>query len=184
MLVLHCADLDHEEAEWEVVYGNGGEDSEAENLYMQLDSATCHLVTEKLGSYVLVANLTDLNAIGGTNKETMFTAPRVSMAASSSGCSSLGSPQGGAHKLTPSTKSALSRILDVPSVEGNGWRDLAEALGAQQYESFLATQASPSEALLDLWEARTKDMEPLKFLSISLKRIRREDAHVILERDL
>jgi hypothetical protein len=44
--------------------------------------------------------------------------------------------------------------------------------------------SSPSEALLNFWEERNTDPEPLKTLSFLLRDINREDAIVILERDL
>lgn len=190
MLVLYCADLDHEEAEWEIVHGMMSEQQQQDNqIYMQVDSTMVHLVTERLGAYVLVANLTDLNQIGGGGIKPSDSMPRMSIAPSSSGCSSLGSqipaqsPEV-VQKLSPSTKAALCRTLDVPSIEGNGWQQLAESLGAEHYVQFFATQPSPSEALLNLWEARNRDPEPLKNLSQLLRDIRREDANVILERDL
>lgn len=76
------------------------------------------------------------------------------------------------------------RTLDVPTCQGNDWRKLATALGADHYVSYLSAQQSPSEALLNLWETKTTDPEPLRALSILLREINREDAIIILERDL
>ena len=80
-------------------------------------------------------------------------------------------------------------MLDVPSCEGSGWRDLAAALGADHYSAFFATQLSPSEALINLWEARgggeeDGGVDPLMGLARLLKEIKREDAVVVLERDM
>ena len=85
--------------------------------------------------------------------------------------------------LSPGTRAALSRSLDVPSCEGNGWQQLAEAIGAANYSAYFGSQPSPANALLNLWESRTRDPEPLAALAAMLRQIRREDAIVILERE-
>jgi hypothetical protein len=79
---------------------------------------------------------------------------------------------------------ALSRILDASSCEGNGWQQLATAIGADHYNAHFASQPSPANALLRLWESRNRDPDPLQALARLLKQIRREDAIVILERDI
>ncbi len=194
MRVLFCADLDHEDAQWRLIQPNGDSADSADDVadgesgvYMQVDSTTVHLVTERLGAYVLVANVTDINQIGGCEPRTS------SVVASSSGCSSLGSPlfeqQNSVAMPTPSilsatTKAALSRCLDVPSCEGNGWKQLSEVIGAGHYSAFFASQVSPASALLGLWESRNRDPEPLQALASLLREIRREDAIVILEREI
>ncbi len=197
LTALYCADAEAEDAEWEAVdtAGNGSgssnvSGSEGGIYLMELDSTTVHLVTERLGAYVLIANVAELNGAVPSSSSSVQQ-PRSVGNSSSSGCSSLppssssqqNSPDH-SQKLSPSTKAALSRILDVPSCEGNGWQQLAESLGADHYSAFFATQPSPSEALLNLWEARARDDEPLRTLARMLKEIRREDAIVILERDL
>ena len=180
LTVFYCADLDHEESEWTLVY-RGGSATEGDGFYIEADSSSVHMVTERLGAYLLVADVVDLNSIGGC---------AASMAASSSGCSSLGSPLAdnpnpGALPtvLSPGTRAALSRTLDVPSCEGNGWQQLAEAIGAANYSAYFGSQPSPANALLNLWESRTRDPEPLAALAAMLRQIRREDAIVILERE-
>merc|ERR1711879_331885 len=55
--------------------------------------------------------------------------------------------------MSPSTKQALCRCLDVPTCQGNDWRKLAEVIGANQYSAHFANQSSPSEAILNLWES-------------------------------
>ena len=64
MMVLYCADLDHKSAEWEVIGGGGGGDDGDGSVYMQTDPSSVHLVTERLGAYVMVAAVSDLNPIG------------------------------------------------------------------------------------------------------------------------
>ena len=181
LTVFYCADLDHEESEWSLVY-RGGSASEGDGFYIETDSSSVHMVTERLGAYLLVANVVELNNIGGC---------AASMATSSSGCSSLGSPLTDNPNpgtlptvLSPGTRAALSRTLDVPSCEGNGWQQLAEAIGAANYSAYFASQPSPANALLNLWESRTRDLEPLTALAAMLRQIRREDAIVILEREI
>ncbi len=161
--VLYRADPESEDCDWEWAGGKEGG-----VLDMQVDSTTVHLVTERLGAYVLVGDAADL----ASNH-------------SSSGFSSMQNSPDHRPRLSPSTKEALSRLLDVPSCEGNGWRQLSEALGADHYTSFFAAQPSPSEALLSLWEARADSAnDPLGTLARVLREIRREDAIIVLERDL
>ena len=94
---------------------------------------------------------------------------------------------GGCRKrfLSTSMKSALSRILDVSSWEGCDWHNLTKSLGLGQYLGYLSSQMNPSEALLSLWEtSNAENPDPIKYLAMKLKGIQREDAIVILERDL
>jgi len=182
MSVLYSADLDSDHSLW-VPLDVGDDD---DHFYMKVDATMCHVVTSKLGSYVLVANLTDLNQIGGS---TLPTSVRFSMSNSSSGISSLSSTQPlispqRTQKLNPSTKQVLCRTLDVPTCQGNDWRKLAVAMRADQYSAYFASQNSPSEALISFWEERNSEPEPLRTLSSLLREINREDAIVILERDL
>ena len=89
--------------------------------------------------------------------------------------------------MSNSTKQALCRCLDVPTCQGNDWRQLAEVIGLNHYIAHLAHQQSPSEAILSYWEARNniKDSNmALCKLAQLLKDINRLDAVVILEREL
>ena len=96
-------------------------------------------------------------------------------------------------KLTSSTRTAICRSLDVPTCQGADWRRLASALGVDQYCSFFSSQPSPSEALMDLWEAKTRSATSggnenqhvnLRNFANLLREISREDVVVILEREL
>jgi hypothetical protein len=166
LMVLYCADLDHSDAEWQIVRDNSDESS----VDMQVDSSSVHLVTERLGAYVLVANVTDLNTIGGGGRGS-------GGSRSSSGCSSLGSPTEGT-QLTPASKQMLSKALDV----GGAWRTLSDVMGAEHYASFVSTQRSPTEALINLWEAKNFDPEPARSLAMLLRQIGREDVATELEK--
>lgn len=181
MSVLYSPDLDNEQGHWSALDSNETDD----NFYMKVDATMCHIVTSNFGSFVLVANLTDLNQIGGSKPNSI----RFSMSNSSSGISSLSGTQPlisphRTQKLSPTTKQVLCRTLDVPTCQGNDWRKLAVALRADQYSAYFASQNSPSEALLNFWEETNCEPEPLKTLSTMLREINREDAIVILERDL
>ena len=107
LTVLYCADPDHDSAEWQVVRNDG--ESDVSKIDMQVDPTSVHLVTERLGAYVLVASVNDINQIGGGNGGGLSSR-------SSSGCSSLNAPQK-QQQLSSTTKLALSRLLD----EGSGW---------------------------------------------------------------
>lgn len=124
---------------------------------VQIDPSFCHLITDQSGAFVLVSSLTDLNSISSESI------------------------------MTPSTKQALCRCLDVPTCQGNDWRKLAEVIGANHYSAHFANQPSPSEAILNLWEARNNfndNKSGLKALAQLLRDINRPDAIVILEREL
>lgn len=87
--------------------------------------------------------------------------------------------------MNPSTKSALCRLLDVPTCQGNDWRKLAEICGIN-YGNF-SNLSSPSEAILNIWETRNMNKDnstKLVTLAQLLKDINRLDAVVILEREL
>ena len=171
LTVLYCADVDHCDAEWQIVRSDGDIADES-SFDMSVDSTTVHLVTERLGAYVLVANINDLNQISGGSSR------------SSSGCSSLGSPvksNGGQQRLTLATKQALARLLD----NCDGWRGMAAAMGAEHYTSFIESQKSPTEALLNLWEARGNlDPDPISSLCTLLKNIGYPEAANSLKNEL
>jgi len=107
---------------------------------------------------------------------------------SETGCHSFPIP-----KFTPSTRKALCRTLDMTTVHGDNWRRLSELLGFDQYSAFFAAQTSPSDALLSFWESRDSSLSirkesdnsaALYNLANLLKDINRQDAVVILERDM
>merc|ERR1739846_204497 len=145
-------------------------------------SAMCNLLTWKLGTYVIIANVTDLNKIGGTSRcnnqnaipTNIFDARnnrpknpngnRSQFPISSGYSSSSPLSENGKHqpfpipKLSPSTRKALCRTLDMTTVHGDNWRRLSELLGFDQYSAFFAAQTSPSDALLSFWESRDNSL--------------------------
>ena len=230
LLVLYCDDLQSQKPDWKVVKSTVNKNNDGENNRWSQDSlnkrdsveiivtsAMCNLLTWKLGTYVIIANVTDLNKIGGirsphnilsTNipnyhntRSDIIKANDVHVPFSSGYSSSATtSPlsDGGCHpfpipKFTLSTRKALCRTLDMTTVHGDNWRRLSELLGFDQYSAFFAAQSSPSDALLSFWESRDNSLPSRKDsdnsaalynLANLLKDINRQDAVVILERDM
>ncbi|XP_076459267.1 netrin receptor UNC5C-like isoform X2 [Babylonia areolata] len=105
--------------------------------------------------------------------------------ASSSGVSSLVTPHPPVYgsRLPSHTRSQLCQLLDPPSVRGNDWRMLAQALKLDRYVSYLDTQNSPTGGILDLWEARHGNRCSVSDLSTALRAMGRMDAAEVLEED-
>jgi len=104
---------------------------------------------------------------------------------SSSGCSSSDSPAAASPwRLPAHTKATLARMLDAPVSLGNDWRMLAERLNVHRYTAFFATKPSPTEALLVLWEARSREAAATQGLLGILRGMGRFDAAHLLEHDL
>ena len=170
--IYHCPDLELDNAEWILLNNN------SDNL--QIDPSFCHLVTDQVGSFLLVQQLLHPGGSGSAGSRP-----------------GSGSHPGGSTKSTTyanvssimsnTTRQALCRCLDVPTCQGNDWRKLAEVIGANQYSAHFANQSSPSEAILNLWESGNhfKDStSALAALAQILRDINRPDAIVILEREL
>merc|ERR1719458_930790 len=115
--------------------------------------------------------MTDLSCFG-----------RTSLVTSSSGCSSMTStPLEAPFRIPVSVKNSLAALLDHPNSHNNDWRLLAERLGVNRYITFFATQPSPTEAILNLWEARNRELLALSNLMNTLRGMGRFDAAVVLE---
>ena len=107
------------------------------------------------------------------------------MRPSSSGCSSNDSySSSGTFRLPSATKETLTRMLDAPVSLGNDWRMLAERLNVHRYIAFFATRPSPTEAILNLWEARNRETNATQGLLNILRGMGRFDAAHLLEHDL
>jgi len=172
--VLQCDRLEGgPSATWRSVAVSGQEDTQS-STSVYVDSSMCQLVTERLAAFALVANVSDLSNAG-----------RGSITTSSSGCSSLGStPADGAPFRIPlSVKQSLSMLLDPPTPNNNDWRQLAERLGVNRYMTFFATQPSPTEAILNLWEARNRESTAVAGLVNTLRGMGRHDAAQVLDMD-
>ena len=81
-------------------------------------------------------------------------------------------------------KQSMSLLLDPPTPNNNDWRQLAERLGVNRYMTFFATQPSPTEAILNLWEARNRESTAVAGLVNTLSRMGRHDAAQILQAGL
>ncbi len=170
--VLYCSDLDADAPEWSVMGEN--------EFQVEADSSQYHMVTDRQGAFFLVSSVTDLNQIGGGSG---------ARGSTTSGYSSLSSPilSEMSMVMSGSTKQALCRCLDVPTCQGNDWRQLAEALGYGQLSGNFAQKVSPSEALLGFWEANSGIRDKttaLRTLAQLLQNINRQDAIIILEREI
>ena len=158
-------------SQWRCVAVSGQEDTMS-STSVYVDSSMCQLVTERLAAFALVANMTDISCFARTS------------AASSSGCSSMTStPADAPFRIPLSVKQSLSQLLDPPNNTNNDWRMLAERLGVNRYITFFATQPSPTEAILNLWEARNRESTAVAGLVNILRGMNRHDAAQVLDMD-
>ncbi|CAG0902608.1 unnamed protein product, partial [Darwinula stevensoni] len=63
-----------------------------------------------------------------------------------------------AFRLSPGVKRELCRALDPPHSD---WRRLPQLLGMDRYVEYFGAKRSPTEAILDLWEARGSGLNEL-----------------------
>ncbi|XP_012272459.1 netrin receptor UNC5C [Orussus abietinus] len=84
-------------------------------------------------------------------------------------------------RFSKSLRKQLCQCLDPPSARGNDWRMLAQRLQVDRYVEYFATKASPTEHILDLWEARHREATALADLLNHLRLMGRVDAASILE---
>ena len=159
-------------ASWRCVAVSGQEDA-LSSTSVYVDSSMAQLVTERLAAFALVANVSDLSCLARSSLAT------------SSGCSSLASAAASetAFRIPVSVKASLAQLLDPPSSNNNDWRLLAERLGVTRYTSFFSTQPSPTEAILNLWEARHRESTAVAGLVNTLRGMARHDAAQVLDMD-
>ncbi|KAG1696683.1 Netrin receptor UNC5B-a [Nymphon striatum] len=84
-------------------------------------------------------------------------------------------------KLYHKTRKHLCAALDQPNSKGNDWRLLAKHLQADRYINYFATKLSPTEHILDLWEARNTEESALNDLINFLRLMGRNDIVHYLE---
>jgi leucine-rich repeat transmembrane protein FLRT len=121
-------------------------------------------------------------AVGGSNRGNDDKTRTGSSSGSSS--DSYGSGSGTVFRLPARTKESLGRLLDKPVAGGNDWRLLAERLNIHRYTAFYASRASPTEAILNLWEARNRESSAIQGLLGILRGMGRMDCVHLLEHDL
>ncbi|GAB6028496.1 unc-5 [Chamberlinius hualienensis] len=102
---------------------------------------------------------------------------RSSTVTSSSGCSSMVTldPPCSVFRLPAHVRKPLCQFLDTPNARGNDWR---------MYINYFATQASPTEHILDLWEAMNSENGAVAELLGVLRLMGRHDAVAAVEKDL
>ncbi|XP_074040553.1 unc-5 isoform X3 [Leptinotarsa decemlineata] len=87
-------------------------------------------------------------------------------------------------RLGKQLRKQLCQCLDPPTQRGNDWRMLAHALAVDRYINFFATKPSPTDCILDLWEARNRDSNALTQLKQIFSDMERFDAVNILDNSL
>ncbi|KAG8177513.1 hypothetical protein JTE90_026859 [Oedothorax gibbosus] len=85
-------------------------------------------------------------------------------------------------RLTPDVRKQLCICLDPPNSRGNDWRRLAQELGVNRYINYFATKSSPTDHILDLWEAREQESNSLVNLLTILRVMGRGDAAQAVEK--
>ncbi|XP_050391275.1 netrin receptor UNC5C isoform X5 [Patella vulgata] len=93
-------------------------------------------------------------------------------------------PSAQVFRLPPHIRHQLCMLLDPPNARGNDWRMLAQALTVDRYIIFFATKPSPTEHILDLWEARHREETAVTDLMNILRVMGRMDAAAVLEKDM
>ncbi|CAH0556983.1 unnamed protein product [Brassicogethes aeneus] len=84
-------------------------------------------------------------------------------------------------RLNKSMRKQLCQCLDPPTAKGNDWRMLAQALNVDRYINFFATKPSPTDCILDLWEARNRDSKALTDIRQIFNEMKRPDAMAIMD---
>ncbi|XP_076246719.1 netrin receptor UNC5C isoform X2 [Calliopsis andreniformis] len=84
-------------------------------------------------------------------------------------------------RFSKTLRKQLCQCLDPPSARGNDWRMLAQRLQVDRYVDYFATKASPTEHILDLWEAKHQEATALADLLNHLRLMGRVDAANVLE---
>ncbi|XP_053979715.1 netrin receptor UNC5C-like isoform X2 [Hylaeus volcanicus] len=84
-------------------------------------------------------------------------------------------------RFSKTLRKQLCQCLDPPNARGNDWRMLAQRLQVDRYVDYFATKASPTEHILDLWEAKHQEATALADLLNHLRLMGRVDAANVLE---
>ncbi|CAM1331977.1 UNC5C (predicted) [Pycnogonum litorale] len=84
-------------------------------------------------------------------------------------------------RLGSSARKQICIALDEPNAKGRDWRLLAKHLQVDRYINYFATKLSPTEHILDLWEARNIDETGINDLANILRLMGRSDAVSHLE---
>ncbi|XP_076074921.1 netrin receptor UNC5C-like isoform X1 [Mytilus galloprovincialis] len=93
-------------------------------------------------------------------------------------------PAGNNFRLPSHIRYQLCLLLDPPNARGNDWRMLAQALTVDRYVQYFATKPSPTEHILDLWEARHREESAITDLMNIFRVMGRLDVAAVLEKDM
>jgi len=91
-------------------------------------------------------------------------------------------PKAPAFRLPATVRRQLCQLLDPPNSRCNDWRMLAQRLSVDRYINYFATKNSPTDQILDLWEARHRETSAVTDLLNIFRVMGRQDAAAILER--
>ncbi|XP_073992816.1 unc-5 isoform X3 [Rhodnius prolixus] len=103
---------------------------------------------------------------------------------SSSGCGSSVTTCDPPFRFSKTLRKQLCQCLDPPNARSNDWRMLAQKLNVDRYINYFATKASPTDHILDLWEARHREPSAVTDLLNIFRVMGRSDAAVLLEKEL
>lgn len=84
-------------------------------------------------------------------------------------------------RLNKQVRKQLCQCLDPPTTRGNDWRMLAHALSVDRYINYFATKPSPTDCIMDLWEARHRQSNAMTDLVQIFRDMDRYDAVQILD---
>ncbi|KAL1138574.1 hypothetical protein AAG570_008637 [Ranatra chinensis] len=87
-------------------------------------------------------------------------------------------------RFSKSLKKQLCQCLDPPNARSNDWRMLAQRLNVDRYINYFATKSSPTEHILDLWEARHREPTAITDLLNIFRVMGRSDAASLMEKEL
>lgn len=160
-----------------------------ENVDRSLQTIRCHILAYQRGIQAhrqLIKVNPDLREKSIPSPSLNWSSQPLSSTVSTSdnGCPliSLDQPIAG-FRLSEQARKQLRTCLDPPTLNGNDWRRLAQELKVDRYINYFATKPSPTEHILDLWEARHRDGSALTDLLNILRMIGRDDAAVVLEKE-
>ncbi|XP_055933878.1 netrin receptor UNC5C-like isoform X5 [Argiope bruennichi] len=160
-----------------------------EHLDRSLQAVSCHILVYQRGvqanRQVLRITTDYKEKLPSPSQSTIASSLSSSIITeSSSGPLLAVDPTENVFRLTPDVRKQLCICLDPPNSRGNDWRRLAEELGVNRYINYFATKSSPTDHILDLWEAREQEANSLGNLLNILRVMGRGDAVQVVEKEV
>ncbi|GFQ82383.1 netrin receptor UNC5B, partial [Trichonephila clavata] len=160
-----------------------------EHLDRSLQAVSCHILVYQRGvqanRQVLRISTDYKEKLPSPSQSTIASSLSSSIITeSSSGPLLAVDPTENVFRLTPDVRKQLCICLDPPNSRGNDWRRLAEELGVNRYINYFATKSSPTDHILDLWEARDQEANSLGNLLNILRVMGRGDAVQVVEKEV